>query len=399
MRVPIHGPGVHTTQGMSQFQLDFEQKSYNEFVGDILSYLSRAILQPTDGITLFKGVSIVSQILPTSVGASSAVISDVELAKMPGDIVGNYITLKGSITQVNFVLRDIYYYARSGSGDAFINITVIDTPATCSDVQLRNTTQGTGTVTSQEQILGHYKNHQPQNVVRVFTTPVRALELQQQQPLQFGIGRDIVIPDSYPYTTCDSTNKTNIVSSIIPIYITPLNQAPSISFPDIPDAVTAVADFAIALPDIVVSDTDHINILKDFNESLAIETGAVSQSNGVMSSFGERQLPLVTVYLSIMYGRLSIDTHNKLGASTSTKIAFIQGSGYKDRMMTIRGSIDDVNSNLASLQYICPSNGATGINCKSGGSDTIQVMVDDEGFFGRGGPLTASATIELAVLP
>jgi len=53
------------------------------------------------------------------------------------------------------------------------------------------------------------------------------------------------------------------------------------------------------------------------------------------------------------------------------------------------------------LQYICPSNGATGINCKSGGSDTIQVMVDDEGFFGRGGPLTASATmaIELAVLP
>ena len=26
MRVPIHGPGVHTTQGMSQFQLDFEQK-------------------------------------------------------------------------------------------------------------------------------------------------------------------------------------------------------------------------------------------------------------------------------------------------------------------------------------------------------------------------------------
>lgn len=76
---------------------------------------------------------------------------------------------------------------------------------------------------------------------------------------------------------------------------------------------------------------------------------------------------------------------------TRKGLVFLQGDGQHDKFVSVRGTIDSLNSALASLRYLCRIQDG----CVSGLMDTLVVFVDDDGFSGKGGPLTAQESLEI----
>lgn len=83
-------------------------------------------------------------------------------------------------------------------------------------------------------------------------------------------------------------------------------------------------------------------------------------------------------------GRLSLKTRGGL--------SFSEGQGVSDPILRFSGGIDDANRALETLSYRCSS--ADG--CKAG-THTVTAFVDDNGFTGRGGVLSANATFSVQV--
>lgn len=92
----------------------------------------------------------------------------------------------------------------------------------------------------------------------------------------------------------------------------------------------------------------------------------------------------VTVALTASGGRLSLGVRGGL--------SFSEGEGISDPVLQFSGAIDDANIALATLSYRCSS--ADGC---SAGTHNVTVTVDDNGFTGEGGALSAKATFNVHV--
>lgn len=73
-------------------------------------------------------------------------------------------------------------------------------------------------------------------------------------------------------------------------------------------------------------------------------------------------------------------------------LSFSEGEGVSDPVLRFSGAIDDVNRALATLSYRCSSV----YDCGAGMHD-VTVSVDDNGFTGRGGAMTANITFRIQV--
>jgi len=104
---------------------------------------------------------------------------------------------------------------------------------------------------------------------------------------------------------------------------------------------------------------------------------------GVDASTGLRIEPRLVVTVTVQKGVVS------LGA-TDARLSFIEGTGVEDRRVVVDASVEALNDALGVVTYACE-------NCELG-SDTISVEVDDGGFSGLGGPLTASGSVEVSIV-
>ena len=101
---------------------------------------------------------------------------------------------------------------------------------------------------------------------------------------------------------------------------------------------------------------------------------------GLDASTGLRIEPRLVVTVTAQKGVVS------LGA-TDARLSFIEGTGVEDRRVVVDASVAALNEALGVVTYECAG-------CELG-SDTISVEVDDGGFSGLGGPMTAAATVEV----
>lgn len=85
-------------------------------------------------------------------------------------------------------------------------------------------------------------------------------------------------------------------------------------------------------------------------------------------------------------------TNGSLSLGARAGLSFIEGDGVSDPVLRFTGAIDDANRALASLNYRCSSLD----ECGEGVHD-ITVSVDDNGFTGSGGALSANATFSVQV--
>ena len=104
---------------------------------------------------------------------------------------------------------------------------------------------------------------------------------------------------------------------------------------------------------------------------------------GVDASTGLRIEPRLIVTVTVQKGVVS------LGA-TDARLSFIEGTGVDDRRVVVDASVAALNDALGVVTYECAG-------CELG-SDTISVEVDDGGFTGLGGALTAMATVEVSIV-
>jgi hypothetical protein len=74
----------------------------------------------------------------------------------------------------------------------------------------------------------------------------------------------------------------------------------------------------------------------------------------------------------------------------------VQGSGSLDRVVILRGALDKVNVLLTAgnVLYTC----RTMDGCVPSYHDTVTVYVNDEGFQGKGGPLSVTSTFNVTVI-
>merc|ERR1711871_58685 len=104
---------------------------------------------------------------------------------------------------------------------------------------------------------------------------------------------------------------------------------------------------------------------------------------GVDAATGLRIEPRLVVTVTVEKGVVS------LGA-TDARLSFIEGTGVEDRRVVVDASVEALNEALGVVTYACE-------NCELG-SDAISVEVDDGGFSGLGGALTASGTVEVSIV-
>lgn len=82
----------------------------------------------------------------------------------------------------------------------------------------------------------------------------------------------------------------------------------------------------------------------------------------------------------------------QLGIGARHGLSFVVGGGISDPEIRFSGAIDDAKRALETLTYRC----STASGCDAG-THKITVSVDDNGFTGKGGPLTAMATFGVEV--
>jgi hypothetical protein len=105
----------------------------------------------------------------------------------------------------------------------------------------------------------------------------------------------------------------------------------------------------------------------------------------LQDTLGRDVQPSVTLELAATYGVLTIQKRKG--------VVFIHGKGHEDRNLIIRGALDRVNNVLQTLYYACKVQ----YGCIGDSTDIITIKVDDEGYVGKGGALTATSSITVAV--
>ena len=109
------------------------------------------------------------------------------------------------------------------------------------------------------------------------------------------------------------------------------------------------------------------------------------ETMSMKNAFGGILRPSVTVTLTTGIGKVSL--------LVKEKVVLLQGTGLRDHAVVIRGPYDVVNKVLRTISYSCTFQDG----CVGDQTDTIYILVDDEGNKGKGGALTATAEIHVMV--
>jgi hypothetical protein len=265
--------------------------------------------------------------------STTVALSSEELAALPGSTVGDSMIFEGTIEDINNAMKGLYYYGLGVNGNINLTILVIDNPLDCQDT-------------------GTFVPVNPRNFVqRPYYPFLPATDVYGS------FGNNSVI------TLCDR-NQSRSASATLPLIVIPVNQAPFITLES--DTFTSQLELDTPVPLITLNDDDHLERL--LQDSLGLEVQ-----------------PSVTLELSAIYGVLTF--HIRDG------VVFTKGKGREDRNIILRGALDKVNNVLSYLNYAC----TVQYGCTGGISDVLTITVDDEGYVGHGGPLTATSTIAITV--
>jgi hypothetical protein len=159
------------------------------------------------------------------------------------------------------------------------------------------------------------------------------------------------------------------VEAQINIFVTAQNNPPmiSITHETEPPINVALNSKEVPIATIVVDDSDL-------------------QDNMILDPFQRRSEGFLTVRLEASAGELSL--HSLHGLS------FLHGTGVLNRAFSFMGQLREVNQALSTLYFTCLG----GLDGCAEGKVSVEVLVNDNGFSGTGGPLTASTNIDLIII-
>jgi hypothetical protein len=261
------------------------------------------------------------------------------------------IEINGTAKALNEAFRSLHYQGRPGqNGWDTIDIVLRDKPLECEgNASLWLAESSAPNASSSEDISEYYSQaHDPQRLANL--------------------------------TFCDMGNAHQVEGSI-DIYISSVNHAPEVvvTLPYVgtgltlrrSDALTTEMGFWVEVPEgtFVISDPD-------MNETVSTDTYNIA---------GDAPLTL------------TIDaSHGVFTLGTLKNLAFIEGDGVEDRAMKFMASLADANNALIGLRYLCSEENEA--PCFAGTVDDLRIHVDDNGFSGKGGALTASGSLPISVL-
>lgn len=152
----------------------------------------------------------------------------------------------------------------------------------------------------------------------------------------------------------------------IHVFLSPVNRPPSVNFKW--DTMRTTLEDSVAI---------------GAGGVLTVEDPDVRET-AYYSAGGSKIEGPVTVDVIAASGRLSLGARGGL--------SFSVGEGISDPALRFSGGIDDVNKALESLSYRCSAMSGCDV-----GTHEILVSVDDNGFTGKGGALSADATLSIDV--
>lgn len=158
--------------------------------------------------------------------------------------------------------------------------------------------------------------------------------------------------------------------SEIQVFLSAINEPPSVNVPQ-----------AGSYPQTTVDAAQAVDI--GAGGAISVEDPDVRET-AYYSAGGLRIEGPVSVAVVCASGHLSLGARGGL--------SFIEGEGISDPVLRFSGAIEDANRALATLSYRCSSL----YECGEGVHD-ITVSVDDNGFTGSGGALSANATFSVHV--
>ena len=258
------------------------------------------------------------------------------LASLPGPVytLGSTIQLQGNLSAINEAMERLFYLSTNDSnGVISLDVSVTDSPGPC--VLPPNAQSPFAkrpmypTVPIVNVSISAYSFYAPDN---------ESIAMQQ---------------------LCDLSLSQTTTASIA-IFVVEINQPPTISGgPESSSFAAALDSSQIISPSLVVEDADHLS-------------GLITPPPTVDDE------PPISVRFSVQLGRLSLTVQAGLN--------ILQGIGYQDRVLSISGPIQRVNDAVAAMTYLCRSVDG----CAAGLTDVLSMTVNDEGFSGKGGPLSVS---------
>lgn len=255
---------------------------------------------------------------------------------IPDGFASPDLSITGTLAQVNHVLRKVYYFAPNNTnGDVILLAEARDTP--------------------------HYdciKVPRPLTVTR----PLYALYKSGDS--------DSVDETETLHSACASTAGTmghtvGFKNRTLPIRVMHLNQPPEVHL-SAGIAFSAKVDISISGLGIYVTDVDNDDMF-------------------ALTSFGSLQSAPIFVTVVAVHGKVSLPNRDNL--------SFVVGAGIIDSRISFRGAIGVVNAALAQMQYICRATEG----CGSHYTDKLTVTVNDDGFFGRGGPMSDTKSVSISI--
>ena len=310
-------PRIDLSKSILEVEQAQERASYESFISAFESFLRKRD----------RGLDV--SVL--DFGAASTLDSNTE-SSLPGLTVGRLVQLQGTAHQINEALRNVLYFASSGSrGNVSIVVNATDLPLECSRDALhvfRSTLPG-----ERQRLLSHLEA---------------------------------------PKGTCDTTG-AQTTSRTIHVAAVPTNHAPTIlvvrdeSPTEHLPALSTAVDVPLSLPVVEVNDPDFVHdVYKD--------------------SYGRAILPPVVVTVSAGAGRV--------GLKRKRGVSLRRSRADADRIFIFQAPLDVANRALASLTYVCRAVDG----CMPGHADTVSLTVSDEGFSGKGGALTATTSMAIALV-
>lgn len=312
--------GAITAISLDNAQLQSERRAYEKFVQRVLNEAASDISNT---------VLITSNVDMSSYGGEYG------FAGIPAGFVSPSIDITGTLSQVNHVLKKIYYFAPNNTnGDVVMSIEARDNPHfDCVRVPKP--------FTARSPLFTEHKagDSNDQNE----TASIRSSCASVVATKGFAVG--------YAHRE-------------IPIRVMHVNQPPEVQLA-LGSSFTTTVDFFLTELGVSVSDVDN----SDFKG---------------YTSFGFLQSAPISVTISTKHGRVSLPNRDDLSI-------FI-GRGVLDSEMSFRGQIDIVNRALSRLEYVCRRSDGCGPQY----GDIVTVIVSDDGFFGKGGPMSDTKAIHIS---
>lgn len=159
------------------------------------------------------------------------------------------------------------------------------------------------------------------------------------------------------------TNAT--AAAVLRVFVRRHNQAPFVHVIQGPVGAASDANHIEGFAEVGDPDADGADLGVDASTGLPIE-------------------PRLVVTVTAQKGLVSLETRD-------ARLSFIEGTGIEDRRVVVDASVAALNDALSVLTYACAG-------CALGTADEITVEVDDGGFAGLGGALTASGKVAVTIV-